>query len=125
MKKTMIYHQGINRRDTMKGGVSLASLAALAGGVAVPTAITGASVAVPTKAAQAQASGAMQITEPATGIIMQPGYARTIAQMAYVWGWPIVNMINRRAAITQAPQPGHLNGVLPAAPRGQIASNAK
>jgi hypothetical protein len=30
-------------------------------------------------------------------------------------------MINRRAAITKAPQPGHLNGVLPAAPRGQIA----
>jgi hypothetical protein len=41
--------------------------------------------------------------------------------MAYVWGWPMVNMINRRAAITQAPEPGHLNGVLPAAPRGQIA----
>ena len=52
---------------------------------------------------------------------MHPDYARTIAQMAYVWGWPIVNMINRRAAITQAPQSGHLNGVLPAAPRGQIA----
>ncbi|WP_246529568.1 DUF1254 domain-containing protein [Microvirga zambiensis] len=33
----------------------------------------------------------------------------------------MVNMINRRAAITQAPQPGHLNGVLPAAPRGRIA----
>jgi hypothetical protein len=32
------------------------------------------------------------------------------AHMAYVWGWPIVNMINRRAAITQAHQPGHLNG---------------
>ena len=52
---------------------------------------------------------------------MHPDYARTIAQMAYVWAWPIVNMINRRAAITQAPHPGHLNGVLPAAPRGQIA----
>jgi hypothetical protein len=60
------------------------------------------------------------LTQPATGIAMHPEYARTIAQMAYVWGWPIVNMINRRAAITQAPQPGHLNGVLPAAPRGQI-----
>src|SRR5262245_58081754 len=30
------------------------------------------------------------------------------------------NMINRRAKITQAPYPGRLNGVLPAAPRGQI-----
>jgi hypothetical protein len=40
------------------------------------------------------------VTEPATGIVMHPNYARTIAQMAYVWGWPIVNMINRRARIT-------------------------
>ena len=28
--------------------------------------------------------------------------------------------MNRRAAITQAPEPGRLNGVLPVAPRGQI-----
>src|SRR5262245_446534 len=33
---------------------------------------------------------------------MHPDSARTIAQMAYVWGWPIINMINRRAKITQA-----------------------
>jgi hypothetical protein len=52
---------------------------------------------------------------------MQPGYIKTVARMAYVWGWPMVNQTNRRAAITQAPHPGLLNGVLPAAPRGQIA----
>jgi len=52
---------------------------------------------------------------------MHAEYARTVARMAYVWGWPLVNMLNRKNAITRAPQPGHLNGVLPAAPRGQIA----
>src|SRR5215472_11472721 len=31
------------------------------------------------------------------------------------------DMMNRRAAVTQAPRPGRLNGVLPVAPRGQIA----
>ncbi|KQV80072.1 hypothetical protein ASC90_25935 [Rhizobium sp. Root1220] len=51
---------------------------------------------------------------------MQPGYAKAIAQMAYVWGWPIVNMLNRNAKITQAPYPGLLGGILPAAPRGQV-----
>jgi hypothetical protein len=56
----------------------------------------------------------------ATRIVMHPEYARVIARVAYVWGWPMVNMINRRAAITQAPEPGRLNGVLPAAPRGQV-----
>ena len=57
---------------------------------------------------------------PPTGIEMHPGYAQVIARMAYVWGWPMVNMINRFNAITQAPHPGLLNGVLPAAPRGQV-----
>jgi hypothetical protein len=51
---------------------------------------------------------------------MHPGYARTIAQMAYMWGWPMVNMLNRNAKITKAPHPGLLGGILPAAPRGQV-----
>ena len=63
---------------------------------------------------------AAEVTAPAAGITMQPEYAKAIARMAYVWGWPLVNQINRRAAITQAPEPGRLNGVLPVAPRGQI-----
>ena len=62
-----------------------------------------------------------EVTQPATGVLMHPEYAKAIARTAYVWGWPMVNMMNRRAAITQAPEPGRLNGVLPAAPRGQIA----
>ena len=124
MKPTTINQSGASRRDAIKSGIGAASLAALGVGVAVPAAVATATVAVSTGPAQAQRmpqSAVPDITEPATGIIMQPDYARTIAQMAYVWGWPIVNMINRRAAITKAPQPGHLNGVLPAAPRGQIA----
>ena len=60
------------------------------------------------------------ITQPATGAILHPDYAKTIAAMAYLWGWPMVNMINRRTAITKAPTPGKLNGVLPCAPRGQL-----
>lgn len=51
---------------------------------------------------------------------MHPAYAKVVGRMAYVWGCPMVNMINRRAAITQAPEPGRLNGVLPVAPRGKV-----
>ena len=47
---------------------------------------------------------------------MQPEYARTLAQTAYLWGWPMVNMMNRRAMFAQAPHPGRLNGVVPVAP---------
>src|SRR5262250_2444847 len=61
-----------------------------------------------------------EVTVPADGITMNPEYARAIARTAYIWGWPMINMMNRSAKITQAPYPGLLNGVLPAAPRGQI-----
>lgn len=122
MKTSFNDQLDITRRDLMKGGMGAASLAAVSAGAAVPAAVTAASVAVTANAAQAQQHAASAtVTQPATGIVMSPDYARTVAQMAYVWGWPMVNMINRRAAITQAPEPGHLNGVLPAAPRGQIA----
>jgi hypothetical protein len=61
-----------------------------------------------------------EVTAPADGIAMHPEYARAVAKTAYVWGWPMVNMLSRSAKITQAPHPGLLNGVLPAAPRGQV-----
>jgi hypothetical protein len=63
---------------------------------------------------------ASEVTQPADGISMSPAYAKMVARQAYVWGWPMVNMLNRRAKITQAPRPGLLNGILPAAPRGQV-----
>src|SRR5262245_50959861 len=62
-----------------------------------------------------------EVTVPADGITMRPAYASACAKMAYSWGWPMVNMMNRNAKITMAPHPGLLNGILPAAPRGQIA----
>jgi hypothetical protein len=122
MRLPSIGHQEITRRSVMKVGIGAASLAARGVGPTVPVAATVASIVATTETARAQQASELQtLTQPTPGIIMHPDYARTIARMAYVWGWPMVNMINRRAAITQAPQPGHLNGVLPAAPRGQIA----
>lgn len=123
MKATRLDRPEMSRRDAMKSGVGAASLAAMSAGVGAPAVLTTTSVAVTTNAAHAQQppSARSQVTQPATGILMQPGYARTIAQMAYVWGWPIVNTMNRRSTITQAPQPLLLNGVLPAAPRGRLA----
>jgi hypothetical protein len=69
-------------------------------------------VSIPTRASE--------VTEPATGVVMAPAYAKALGRFAYIWGWPMVNQMNRRASITQAPEPGRLNGVLPVAPRGQI-----
>ncbi|WP_205803869.1 DUF1254 domain-containing protein [Burkholderia sp. Ac-20365] len=72
------------------------------------------------KAANADSNTPVKETLPPRGILMHPEYAQVIARMAYIWGWPMVNMINRFNAITRAPYPGLLNGVLPAAPRGQV-----
>src|SRR3954468_5403585 len=120
-KRTLLGHHDITCRDAMKGGIGAASLAAMGTGAVVPIAATTASVAVTTDTAQAQqAPTSASIPQPATGINMHPDYARTIAQMAYVWGWPMVNMLNRNARITQAPRPGLLGGILPVAPRGQV-----
>jgi hypothetical protein len=120
MNTKLIDHTETTRRDAIKAGVGAASLATLAIRAAVPAAITTASISATTGTAQAACEAVSSVTKPATGVVMFADYARAIAQMAYIWGWPMINMINRRAAITQAPQPGHLNGVLPAAPRGQI-----
>ena len=51
---------------------------------------------------------------PSAEVTPQEAYVRAVARQAYVWGWPMVNMLNRRARITQAPHPGLLGGVLPA-----------
>lgn len=72
-------------------------------------------------AQQAPAAPSFQdLSMPSAEVTPQEDYVRAIARIAYVWGWPMVNMQNRFDRITKAPHPGLLGGVLPAAPRGQI-----
>jgi hypothetical protein len=49
---------------------------------------------------------------------MTAAYVRLIGRMAYMWGYPMVNAHNRRAAFAEAPEPGLLGGVVPVAPVG-------
>ncbi|MFJ4063798.1 DUF1254 domain-containing protein [Pseudomonas sp. NPDC089996] len=67
-----------------------------------------------------QATQAKPITLPAAGVQMPEEYVRTVARMAYLWGWPMVNQLNRSQTITKAPHPGLLGGILPVAPRGHL-----
>jgi hypothetical protein len=55
------------------------------------------------------------------GTIMPKNYVITVARNAYLWGWPLVNQLNRRATFAKAPEPGRLGGVLPVAPTGYIS----
>ncbi|MEN4397638.1 DUF1254 domain-containing protein [Mycolicibacterium senegalense] len=82
-----------------------------------PAAPTGADADAP----DAKEGQAADLSQPATGVDMFADCATTIGRMAYLWGWPLVNMRNRHDQITQAPQPSLLNGVLPVAPQGHLA----
>ncbi|WP_013630156.1 DUF1254 domain-containing protein [Rubinisphaera brasiliensis] len=67
------------------------------------------------------AKSTADLAHPSTEVNMPVGYAETVAAMAYVWGWPLVNQHNRRAKITQAPEPALMNGTIPVAPAGRLA----
>jgi hypothetical protein len=49
---------------------------------------------------------------------MTKEYVQTVGRMAYVWGWPMVNMGNRSIAFSKLPAPGLIGGILPAAFNG-------
>ncbi|WP_324353010.1 DUF1254 domain-containing protein [Methyloceanibacter sp.] len=61
------------------------------------------------------------LSKPSADVTPQPGYVRAVARTAYIWGWPMVNMLNRYTRITQAPEPALMDGVIPVAPRGHLA----
>ena len=69
---------------------------------------------------------ASEVPGPASGTIMTKAYAQMIGRMAYLWGYAMVNMYNRRAAFAfvtaqHGNVPGFNGGVVPMAPVGQIA----
>src|SRR6185503_13356932 len=60
-------------------------------------------------------TNAADVSGPAAGTAMTREYVEVVGRMAYVWGWPLVNMANRGAAFSKAPEPGLLGGVVPIA----------
>lgn len=100
-----------------------AALAAQQLSSAQPTPATGSAGNSPAAAGPGQVPApqtAADVTQPASGMPLHAGYVKTLAAYAYVWGWPMVNMINRRATFEKSPAPGLLNGVIPVAPTGQV-----
>ncbi|WP_323908713.1 DUF1254 domain-containing protein [Aeromonas caviae] len=62
-----------------------------------------------------------QLNHPVAEVQMPESYVKAIAQQAYIWGYPMVNQFNRRATITQAPEPALNGGMVPVAPMGQLS----
>jgi len=74
--------------------------------------LAGAQVQVPLPRTAAEVPG------PVPGNTMTNAYVQLVGRMAYLWGYPMVNAHNRRAAFARAPEPGLLGGVVPVAPVG-------
>ena len=96
----------ITRRKVIAGGALLAA--------AATTEITRAQQ-VPAPASAADVPG----TPP--GTIMTKAYVAMVGRAAYVWGWPLVNNLNRALAVKDLPEPGRIGGVVPAAPPGYVS----
>lgn len=88
--------------------------------LAIGAAVTFAMPVMASTVSDAQPTTAAELNQPSHDVVMPVSYAKAVAQEAYLWGWPLVNQMNRRAAITQAPYPARLNDVLPVANQGQI-----
>src|SRR6476659_6182544 len=56
-----------------------------------------------------------EVPGPPAGTAMTKEYVQTVGRMAYLWGWPLVNIVNRSKAFAEAPEPGLLGGVVPVA----------
>ena len=63
-------------------------------------------------------SGAVAGAVP--GARMTDDYVRSLGRLAYLWGWPLVNMHNRLSIMERVPAPGLLGGVVPAGPPGTV-----
>jgi hypothetical protein len=53
--------------------------------------------------------------------IMTKEYVAMVGRLAYVWGWPLVNNLNRAEAVKDLPEPGRIGDIVPASPPGYIA----
>src|SRR5215510_13381150 len=69
---------------------------------------------------------AADVPKPDSQTLMTKDYVQMVGRMAYVWGYAMVNIHNRRAAFKQVTSqngnvPGWNGGILPMAPVGQLA----
>ena len=85
--------------------IALKSLALAALACTLTTTTSAQQVPIPTTAAQ--------VPGPASGTAMTTAYVQSVGRMAYLWGWPLVNSVNRSIAMSKAPEPGLIGGTVP------------
>ena len=46
-----------------------------------------------------------EVPGPSPGTRMTKAYVQSVGRTAYLWGWPLINVANRAAAFSKAPNP--------------------
>ena len=67
------------------------------------------------------AASSASIPGPVPGTRLTEDYVRRVGAMAYLWGWPMVNMHNRKLILSKLPEPGLMGGIVPVAPMNQLS----
>jgi len=84
--------------------------------------LTSVSLITPMQAQQVPApKTAAEVKSTPPGTIMTKEYVGMVGRFAYVWGWPLVNNLNRALAVEKLPEPGRIGGVIPAGPPGYVS----
>jgi hypothetical protein len=58
---------------------------------------------------------------PAPGSRLSPDFVREIGRLAYLWGWPLVNVFNRYNSFKRLWRPLLIGGIAPVAPINHLA----
>ena len=53
------------------------------------------------------------IPGPVSGTRLTEDYVRRVGAMAYLWGWPMVNIHNRKTTFEKLPGPRMMGGIVP------------
>lgn len=67
------------------------------------------------------APAAATIPGPVPGTRLTEAYVAQAGRSAYFWGWPMMNIHNRKVTLGDVPGPGYLGGIAPVAPSNQLA----
>lgn len=69
----------------------------------------------------APAPVAVSVPDPVPGTRLTEDYVRRVGGVAYLWGWPMVNLHNRKLILSKLPGPGLMGGIVPVAPINQLS----
>jgi hypothetical protein len=96
--------------------------AVIAASLAMLTGCTQQQANQPTQQPSAPPTAAVtSVPGPVPGTRLTAEYVRSIGTFAYLWGWPMVNMHNRKLILEKLTEPGLMGGIVPVAPPNQLS----